>query len=662
MTQNNSSRNETLPITKPSDLESATKTLKKRFFHLEEHTRRNKDTSHINYKIYYLLCNPYTFVNAYAKMSKNKGALSKGVEKEETTFFGRCNANQIAKKFKDDNYQWRPVRRTWIPKPGKPFPKIRRPIDTPTQEDRIVQEAIRGILEAIFEPEFEEFEKSTNYFSTNYGFRPKKSTWDAVQILKYRAQRCNICIEGDIKSAYNTINQTLLLEKLQTRIKDKKFIKLIKNLLKSGIMDENEFVHSLTGTPQGSRVSPLLFNIYMFKLEKHIYYNIIKPIYENAPKIQQNPAYKSLVFQTTKLSKQYKTTPKEKREPILKEIKRLRSKRQKLSTNIIATTPKAAVFSRYADDWVLLMTCTYKEANEYKRKISEYIQIHLNMNLDNEKTLITPLIEGISFLGFTIIKWSKKQFKNRFVLQNRNGQFQRSLKITTSNKINILPDKKRLLRNLTLRYYCQPNFNPIGKRGFAVLDEYEIVLKYRQIMLGILEYYKNCDNTRVLNQVSYILQYSCAKTLATRKKITISKIFKKYGTDLNIRRTFYLKNNPTTKQISFLTYVQAKRLGRITKETKYETRDPFYIQTFWRTKLKIYTTCCICGSDEKVGMHDMNSLRQIDQNKRDKFEYIRSKLKRIQIPVCHKCHIDITNGRYDQQNPIRFYNQYIAAL
>jgi RNA-directed DNA polymerase len=88
-----------------------------------------------------LLCNPYTFVNAYTAISKNKGALTKGIDPEETiaSYFGLINAENIAKRFPTNFYQWKPVRRVWIPKPGK---KTTQPIDTPIQEDRIVQEAI----------------------------------------------------------------------------------------------------------------------------------------------------------------------------------------------------------------------------------------------------------------------------------------------------------------------------------------------------------------------------------------------------------------------------------------------------------------------------------------------------------------------------------------
>lgn len=189
-------------------------------------------------------------------------------------YFSRSKAINIANKFKTQTYQWKPARRT-IPKPGK---RTLRPIDTPTQQDRIVQEAIRCILECIFEPEFTHFEIENNAKWTHYGFRPNKSTWDAVKSLKTKGQSTNYAFEGDISGAYNNVNHTILLQLLSKRIKDRKFLHTISQLLKSGVMEQNKSLHSLKSTAQGGIVSPLLFNIYMFEFDKFIYDKYIKKI------------------------------------------------------------------------------------------------------------------------------------------------------------------------------------------------------------------------------------------------------------------------------------------------------------------------------------------------------------------------------------------------
>ena len=148
---------------------------------LGKHTKRNEDTSHINYKIHYLLHDPFTFVNAYAKISKNKGALTEGVEDDNVIqSFGLEKATNIAKKIKEDKYTFKPVTRTWIPKPGK---KQKRPIDVPNQSDRIVQEAVRGILEAIYESVFNQQSELTNGLSNNRRFYRNYLTLNKSSIL-----------------------------------------------------------------------------------------------------------------------------------------------------------------------------------------------------------------------------------------------------------------------------------------------------------------------------------------------------------------------------------------------------------------------------------------------------------------------------------------------
>ena len=533
---------------------------------LENLTLRNLDTKHINYKVYYILCDPFTFINAYARISKNKGALTKGItiDKEIMANFSLNIAENIANKFKKNTYNWSPTRRVWIPKPFKTTK--RPPIDTPTQEDRIVQEAIRGILEAIFEPEFQEFEKENNYLATNYGFRPNKSTWNAVEQLKLQGQATNIAIEGDIKGAYNSVNHSTLLNRMSERIKDKKFLKVIKNLLKTGVMDKNQFTHSLGGTPQGGIVSPILFNIYMFNFDKYMYNTFIKPTQTQTPNpIKRNTEYTNLGYKMKHHLKEWQASKKSNNpdESYLKSFRDIQQTRFKIPVYEINTLPKKAIYVRYADDWVLMFTGTQKEAIKNKEKISDYLLNELKMILDPTKTFIKKVQDGIHFLGYTIQMWSPEAMKLIKVITQTQYKTIRALRRTTSRKITILPHKERVLNNLILKKFCQPNTHyPIGVRGWTHYSEFDIVLKYRQVMLGIVNYYRNCDQTRILNYVSYILQYSCAKTLAARRKETMPQIFDRYGKNLTITQTFFSSNQNTTRTVKFSTYTDLKREGR----------------------------------------------------------------------------------------------------
>ena len=636
---------------------------------LTKHTKRNKNTNHINYKIFHLLHNRYTFVNAYVKISKNKGALTEGHEDEKIMeFFGIKKAEKIANQIKKDQYKFKPVKRTWIDKPGK---KKKRPIDVPNQSDRIVQEAIRGILEAIYEPVFKEQGEKTENLSNNYGFRPNNSTWSAIEKLKLYSKRCNLAIEGDIVSAYNNVDHDILINILKQRIKDKKFIIFIKRMLKSGIMDEGRYEHSLSGTPQGGIVSPLLFNIYMLGLDQYIYKEFITPILkENENKFDdiESKEYSRLTRELkksiTKLKKLKKENPNDKKTIKISEknFKRIRAIRNKTPSGDIKRLKKGAIYVRYADDWVLAITCKKKEAEIIKDKIAEFLKEHRKMQLDEEKTKITQTSKGYKFLGFEI-RLNKTKIKlKRVLLKHADGSYTRPLRRTTSRNITIEPDSKRILKRMKIMKFCNDQYEPRARPAWIVYNEFQIVQKYAQIFRGIYVYYEPCKKLTRLSHISYILQYSCAKTLARRKKVSIRKIFDLYSTNLNIETTIQGTKENTTRKVKFLGLTELRKIA-INRKRPLETYDPFRIQEHWRTKFKMYSECCICGETEGIALHHLNSIRSIKKGRRDKFETIRSQVNRIQIPVCNKCHQDITYGKYnDPRTPITFYNEFLAKL
>ena len=541
------------------NLESYKTTTVKKFLYLKHFANRNSNTKHVNHKIYYLLCRQETFLNAYANISKNKGSLTKGVSEDTQVMkrFGRAEAAKICNKFKTGTYNWT-TRRTWIPKPGK---QTKRPIDIPTQEDRIVQEAIRGILESIYEPEFREFETSNNFTCTNFGFRPNKSCWDAVEHIKIN-KRTTYAIEGDIKQAYNNVNRKRLVQVLQQRIKDKKFLKLIADLLQTGVIDQGRYQHSLQGTPQGGIVSPLLFNIYMFTLDKLVYDRIILPMERLVSKERENPVYRKLKYDISKLRTESQSKQKK------KNLKILLKRKLSIPSKLVETLPKKAVFFRYADDWVILVTGGIGYAKQIKQELQSLIERELDMELDDQKTKISRLDQGLSFLGFRIKMSTPRQIKRTRVLQKLvNGRYQRVTKRTTTRKITIIPDRKRVLGHLILKGFCDKDYTPKAKVAWILLDEYEIVIKFRHMIIGLYNYYHACDNVSVFSQLHYILKYSCAKTLARRRKQSIRTIFKTYSEKLVITKQIHTTTSasgakgeaPKTLSTAFPGYVELKR-------------------------------------------------------------------------------------------------------
>lgn len=207
---------------------------------------------------------------AYRKLSRNKGALTPGSTNNTADNVSIKSIQNLSKNLKNGTFKWTPIRRVKIPKPGK---KDKRPLGIIDFDNKMVQEAIRLTLEAIYEPIFRQLE-------ANYGFRPKRDCIKAIRDIRQQAQFANLVIEGDINSAYDNVNHKILIRILKRNIKDAKFLKLIEDGLKAGIMEGYTYFDTFLGLPQGGIASPILFNIYFHEFDKFIINNL-SPYVEN---------------------------------------------------------------------------------------------------------------------------------------------------------------------------------------------------------------------------------------------------------------------------------------------------------------------------------------------------------------------------------------------
>lgn len=585
------------------------------------------------------------YVNSYGNICKNKGSQTLGIPQDEAYIetFSYEKAMKIAQEIQSQKYNWSPTRRTMIPKPGK---KKLRPIDTPTQKDRIVQEAIRSILETIYEPEFQDFEKRSNGLSTNFGFRPQKCAYMALKSLKDHGKLTNLGIEGDIVGAYNNVDHDKLMGILSIRIKDKKFLNIVRNLLKSGVMSQGLTLHSLKGTPQGGIVSPLLFNIYMFQLDQFIYEDIRSRLESNSTKkFIQSKEYGNQKRKIERLEKFIRSLPKESKERAqkVKELKRERATLFTIPYSDIRCKPVGAVYARYADDWVYLITGNKKDALTLKEKISKFITTELKMELDSEKTKITKLKDGINFLGYELRMWKSNQDKIKNVKQNNKRVFKMR---TTSRRINILPSLSRLRENLITKGYLDRKSNR-GKSVRFMLDKspFYIAKRFESVSTGIINYYKFVDDPSRLHFVLYTLQYSCLNTIAAREKSTLRKVIRKVGVNSKIGNT---RINSKGKRVLNYSYMPSLKQVR-DRFTQYKGRptsdwDPFKIHVNRRSKERFTAICSVCGvTTFHMEMHHIKPLKLSNSLK---YNFTHPLTQRKQIPVCPKCHQNITNGNY----------------
>jgi len=355
--------------------------------------------------LYHLLCKREWIEEALQHVLDNDGAGTAGVDGMSWKDFNDVNKKDFEnEKFRQQfietlqeelrrhTFKPMPVRRVEIPKPGT---NKTRPLGIPTIKDRTVQTLLKMLMEPIWEADF--------YYFSN-GFRPGRCTMDCVQplyTLFNTTTRYRWVIEGDIRACFDRIPHDKLVAEVARRIADPHILKLIRSLLKSGIMDHGKLAPSEEGTPQGGSVSPLLANIYLHRFDQ--WYSD----HYGMPDVQTEAAKRSAWQRATRKGK------------------------NKAGTQMF----------RYADDWIIAVRGTQAQAQAIKEECKHFLQEELGLELSEEKTVITHIIDGFDFLGYHIFRCNRPTNGNIIgVFMQPTGK---GLK-RTKQKMKEMTDKKTL--------------------------------------------------------------------------------------------------------------------------------------------------------------------------------------------------------------------------
>ncbi len=440
--------------------------------------------------VYRQLFNPNLYLLAYSRISKNDGAMTPGITPETVDGMSTKKIENLIEEIRYERFRWTPVRRINIPKKnGKT-----RPLGIPTWKDKLVQEVIRLILEAYYEPQFS---------NSSHGFRPKRGCHTALTIIDRTWQGTKWFIEGDIRGCFDNIDHQILMSILSKKIQDNRFLRLIENLLKAGYCEQWKYYSTLSGTPQGSIVSPILANIYLDQLDKFIERTLI-PKYTRGQFRAENPEYSKLV----KLAWYYrKNGQREKARQLELKYQRMPSK------DVRDPGYRRLKYVRYADDFLLGFIGSIQEAKEIKEKLRTFLVSKLKLELSEEKTLITNgRKETASFLGYEILV----QYSDT---KHTNGKRSINGIIALRMPVSFVEEKCALYMR---------NGKPIHRPELINDDDFTIVNIYQSEYRGYVQYYSLAQNIAWLHKLQWVMWSSLMKTLACKHKTSVAKIRSKY--------------------------------------------------------------------------------------------------------------------------------------
>ena len=349
-------------------------------------------------RLYRILFNKEIYYVAYQKLYAKEGNMTPGVDGKTIDDMSIFRIEQLIELLKSEQYQPVSSKRIYIPKKNG----SKRPLGIPSFDDKLVQEVIRMILEAIYEDNFE---------SCSHGFRPNRGCHTALSRIKDTFTGSKWFVEGDIKGFFDNIDHDILIRILEERISDNRFIRLIRKFLNAGYMEEWTFHRTYSGTPQGGIISPILANIYLDKFDK--YMNEYIHNFNEGKKRKPDTVYAKYALRKIRAERKLKIeTDKKKREFYLNRINECCKARNNYpSLDEMDSSYRRLKYIRYADDFLIGIIGSKADCVKVKKDIKDFLGEKLNLELSDEKTLITNTKKNAKFLGYEIGIYKTDQTK-----------------------------------------------------------------------------------------------------------------------------------------------------------------------------------------------------------------------------------------------------------
>ena len=552
--------------------------------------------------LFALLRIPEMYQIAYSKLKSNPGNMTPGVNPQTLDGISLRWVEETIQKIANKTFEFQPGRRVMIPKSNGKM----RPLTVAPPRDKIVQEVIRMVLEAIFEPTFTK---------NSHGFRPNLSCHTALRQVQTQFGSASFYLEGDISKCFDSFSHRILMRIIEEKIKDRQFTALIWKALRAGYFEFHQVQSSIVGTPQGSVLSPLLANIYLHGLDIFMEERIAG--YNQGKVAKISPAYKALDYQQSKASRGGDSSEALK----FMKLKQLIPSRIHADPNF-----RRMYYVRYADDWIVAIRGPRADAVQLLLDVKDFLKKELELDLSMEKTKITdPTSEAALFLGTEITISSH--------VYSAKGKHGHHLRVPS--QIRLIAPMNRIYRKLnTAGLMNVHSGRGIPRFLWLPLSKDTIIRMYNSVLRGYLNYYSFTHNyNRVAASLTHLLRESCAKLLAA--KFTLrnrARVIKKYGQDLKGRdNTTFLKPDLKLKPWD------------LKKKKKKKINAKEYLSTLYASHLSAASlanlTCTKCGTDELVEMHHVRKMSELNP-KVSEIDRIMIKAHRKQVPLCRTCHLE----------------------
>lgn len=540
---------------------------------------------------------------------------------------GSIRIQRIIESLKNRSYQPKPARRTYIDKKNS---TKKRPLGIPSADDKLVQEVIRLLLESIYEQTFS---------ANSHGFRPKRSCHTALMQIQRTFTGAKWFVEGDIKACFDSFDHHVLIDLLRRRIDDEAFIGLIWKFLKAGYMEQWTFHMTYSGTPQGSGMSPILANIYLSELDEFM--EQYKAGFDRGSSIRRkaNPEYDYLHGKMQKIKKRnaakWEELEPEEKKKCIKEMRMLKARQRMLPIHPLREESyKSLQYVRYADDFLIGVIGSKKDAEELKSALAIFLKDRLGLTLSMEKTKITNSAETARFLGYDIFVSRSQEIKRL-----SNGRKARIY----SGVVNMYAPFDKWSAKLMELGVIRIKKDPSGKEHWKILhrgklinrSDIEILRKYNAEVRGMINYYSLACNTTAMTHFRSVMKYSMLKTFAAKYRTKVSKIKARYLKDGAFAVPYETKSG--RKESVF----DNKRIER--------SKEPLFGQVDIKEMYKKYgkpnglarklkvKTCELCGVVcDDIEIHQIKKLKDADTN--TEWGHLMLARRRKTLAVCPACH------------------------